>query len=227
MVTKIQTAVDAREDALTREDALKLVKEPAKEPTVFEHLREINVSHRIEKKMGLSYLSWAFAVDELLKADAAANWEYPSPTIHGGETMMVYCAVTAFGKTMTAHLPVMDHRNKPIPTPDAFQINTAYQRCLVKAIALHGIGLYIYAGEDLPDSKPENQTPAERSQATKDVNAYSKRVLNALDMDMEQAALDIMREAKEYDESFATDVWRTFTTPVKNRIRELSNRMGQ
>lgn len=63
---------------------------------------------------------------------------------------MVACAVTAFGKTMTMQLPVMDHRNKAIPSPDAFAVNTAMQRCLVKAIALHGLGLYIYAGEDLP-----------------------------------------------------------------------------
>jgi hypothetical protein len=58
---------------------------------------------------------------------------------------------------MTAHLPVMDHRNKAIPNPDAFQANVAMQRCLVKAIALHGLGLYIYAGEDLPVGEPEPQ----------------------------------------------------------------------
>ena len=64
--------------------------------------------------------------------------------------MMVFCSVHAFGKSMTAQLPVMDHRNKAIPNPDAMAVNTAMQRCLAKAIALHGIGLYIYAGEDLP-----------------------------------------------------------------------------
>jgi hypothetical protein len=69
--------------------------------------------------------------------------------------MMVFCAVTAFGKTMTAQLPVMDHKNKAIPNPDAFEVNKAMQRCLAKAIALHGIGLYIYAGEDLPEAPPE------------------------------------------------------------------------
>src|SRR6185437_1946882 len=57
----------------------------------------------------------------------------------------------AFGKSMTAQLPVMDHRNKAIANPDAFAVNTAMQRCLAKAIALHGLGLYIYAGEDLPE----------------------------------------------------------------------------
>lgn len=186
-------------------------------------LRVIDVSKKIEHKNGLSYLSWAYAVDTLLQADPLANWEYPSPTVHAGDTLMVYCAVTAFGKTMTAHLPVMDHRNKPIPAPDSFQLNTAMQRCLVKAIALHGIGLSIYAGEDVASPGPENQSKAERSKATKDVKAYSKRVLEALDMGMEDAAVDVMREAKDYDEAFMIDVWRTFTTPVQERLRVLQN----
>jgi hypothetical protein len=114
-------------------------------------LAGINVNNKIEKKNGLSYLSWAWAVDQLMREDPTANWAYLEPAMFG-ETMMVRCSVTAFGKTMTSHLPVMDHRNKPIANPDAFQVNTAMQRCLVKAIALHGLGLYIYAGEDLPES---------------------------------------------------------------------------
>jgi hypothetical protein len=68
-----------------------------------------------------------------------------------GETVMVFCTVNAFGKSMTAQLPVMDYRNKAIPNPDAFAVNTAMQRCLAKAIALHGLGLSLYVGEDLWD----------------------------------------------------------------------------
>ena len=115
----------------------------------YAELRKIDVSNNIEKKNGLSYLSWAWAVDQLLQADPSATWEYKEPAKFG-ETLMVFCSVTAFGKTMTAQLPVMDYRNKAIPNPDAFAVNTAMQRALAKAIALHGIGLYIYAGEDLP-----------------------------------------------------------------------------
>jgi len=66
--------------------------------------------------------------------------------------------VKAFGVSRTAQLPVMDHRNKAISEPDAFQVNTAMQRCLAKAISLHGIGLYIYAGEDLPEEAKEDPT---------------------------------------------------------------------
>ena len=117
----------------------------------YQELRGINVSDRIEKKGNLSYLSWAWAADTLLQHDPQATWEYKEPA-HFGDTLMVFCAVTAFGKTMTAQLPVMDHRNKAISNPDSFQVNVAMQRCLAKAIALHGIGLYIYNGEDLPEA---------------------------------------------------------------------------
>ena len=116
----------------------------------YAEIRKINVNDHIEKKNGLSYLSWAWAVDQLLMLDPTATWEYNEPK-QFGDTVMVFCTVTAFGKSMTAQLPVMDYRNKAIPNPDAFAVNTAMQRCLAKAIALHGLGLYIYAGEDLPD----------------------------------------------------------------------------
>lgn len=126
----------------------------------FSELRKIDVSGIVEKKMGLSYLSWAWAVDTLLLNDPAATWEYKEP-VRWNDTVMVFCTVKAFGVERTAQLPVMDHRNKAVPNPDAFQVNTAMQRCLAKAIALHGIGLYIYAGEDVPkDTESANPLDA-------------------------------------------------------------------
>lgn len=118
--------------------------------TKYLELRKIDVSDKIEKKNNLSYLSWAWAVDTLLIHDQSATWTYGQPVMFG-ETMMVFCTVTAFGKSMTAQLPVMDYRNKAVPNPDAFAVNTAMQRCLAKAIALHGLGLSLYVGEDLWD----------------------------------------------------------------------------
>lgn len=138
--------------------------EPAEPQSTFARLAAINCGPYIEKKNGLSYLSWAWAVDQLLRADPLATWSYGPPTTHGGDTMMVYCTVIAFGQPRTMQLPVMDHRNKAIPNPDAFAINTAMQRCLVKAIALHGIGLHIYAGEDVPrgvEAPAGDPTPAQ------------------------------------------------------------------
>jgi hypothetical protein len=126
-------------------------------------LRKVNVNEHIEKKNGLSYLSWAWAVDTLLQNDSAATWTYGEP-VKFGETLMVFCTVTAFGKNMTAQLPVMDYRNKAIPNPDAMSVNTAMQRCLAKAIALHGLGLYIYAGEDLPEEDAAKKSELELKQ---------------------------------------------------------------
>lgn len=121
----------------------------------YKELRQINVSQHIEKKNGLSYLSWSWALDQLLQLDDNATWEYLEPK-RFGESMMVFCKVKAFGKSRTAQLPVMDFRNQAISNPNAYQVNTAMQRCLAKAISLHGIGLYIYAGEDLPTLNEAN-----------------------------------------------------------------------
>jgi hypothetical protein len=120
-------------------------------------LAKINVNDKVEKKQKFSYLSWAWAVDTLMRADPTANWEYREPVTFPDGTMMVFCTVTAFGVARTMQLPVINHSNKPITNPNAFDINTSMQRCLVKAIALHGLGLYLYAGEDLPpdEGKPE------------------------------------------------------------------------
>ena len=127
----------------------------------YKELRQIDVSKYTEKKNGLTYLSWAWAVDQLLLADPKAHWFYPEYQRWGNGTVMVFCTVVANDIARTAQLPVMDYRNKAISEPDAFAINTAMQRCLAKAIELHGLGLYIYNGEDVPPDLGENiiQTP--------------------------------------------------------------------
>ena len=120
----------------------------------FNELRLINVNKHIEKKGNLSYLSWTWAVDTLLQEDPTASWEFHEPKAFG-ETMMVFCTVHAMGKSMTMHLPVMDNKNQAVKNPDARKVSDAMMRCLAKCIACFGIGLYIYAGEDLPDTEPE------------------------------------------------------------------------
>jgi len=114
-----------------------------------------NVNEHTEKKGGLSYLSWAWAWAEALKADEDATFKVEMfgdkcfMDING--TAMVFVTVTMFRKPMTCQLPVMDYRNKAIPNPDAFAVNTAIMRCMTKALSLHGLALYLYAGEDLPE----------------------------------------------------------------------------
>jgi hypothetical protein len=98
----------------------------------YKELRKINVSQYIEKKNGLSYLSWSWALDQLLQLDNEATWEYLEPK-QFGDSLMVFCKVTAFGKSRTAQLPVMDFRNRAILNPNAYEVNTAMQRCLAKS----------------------------------------------------------------------------------------------
>lgn len=117
--------------------------------TTYAELRKINVNDFTEKKGQLTYLSWTWAVDQLLMQDQQAVWEFPEPKVYN-DTMMVFCNVTALGKTMRMQLPVMDNRNAAITNPDARKISDATMRCLAKCIACFGIGLYIFAGEDLP-----------------------------------------------------------------------------
>jgi len=129
-----------------------------------EQLLKTNVNEHTEKKVNLTYLSWAWAWAEALKADPAATFTVQTfdecgpngakrtvPYMGINGSAMVWVTVTMFGKPMTCQLPVMDHRNKAITDPDAFQVNTAIMRCMTKALGLHGLGLYIYAGEDLPE----------------------------------------------------------------------------
>ena len=121
-------------------------------------LLKINVNDHLEKKGNLSYLSWAWAWAEVLKIDPAASWvahewaDRPAMFLPDGSAM-VKVSVTVKGDTKLCVLPVMDNRNRAIQNPDAFAINTAIMRCLAKAIAMHGLGLYIYAGEDLPEAE--------------------------------------------------------------------------
>jgi hypothetical protein len=119
-------------------------------------LLKINVSEHTEKKNGLTYLSWAWAWAEVLKLDPDATWEavefngFPASFAPDGSAL-VKTIVIIKGKAKSCWLPVMNHRNQAIKNPDAFNINTAIVRCLTKCISMHGLGLYIYAGEDLPE----------------------------------------------------------------------------
>ena len=130
----------------------------------FARLSAINVNDQVEKKGGFSYLSWPYAVSQLRLADATAVWEVRRfnglPYLATEAGVFVEVAVTVQGITLSQIHPVLDGRNRPILAPTAFDINTSIQRCLVKAIALHGLGLYIYAGEDLPQPVAADPTAA-------------------------------------------------------------------
>ena len=123
--------------------------------SLFARLERINVSEHIEKKNGLSYLSWAWAWSEFKKACPDAeyeikHWDGKPYLFDEGVGYMVETRVTANGTAHEMWLPVMDFRNKAIMQANMMDINKTIMRCLVKNIAMFGLGMYIYAGEDLP-----------------------------------------------------------------------------
>ena len=142
--------------------------------SVFNRLNAINVNDHTEKKNGLTYLSWAWAWAEVKKIfPGAAYTIYERATDYGpvnyftdGRTCWVKTGVTIDGLEHVEELPVMDMRNRSISydAVTSMDVNKAIQRSLTKACARHGLGLYIYAGEDLPEDEAA-QKPSETEQA--------------------------------------------------------------
>jgi len=118
--------------------------------SVWTTLSAIDVSKHIEKKGNLSYLSWAYAWGTLMKYYPEASYFYDEPNVDPNGTVEVEVELTIEGITRRMWLPVMDHRNKAIVNPTSRDVSDARMRCLVKCIAMFGLGHYIYAGEDLP-----------------------------------------------------------------------------
>ena len=140
----------------------------------FKELNSINVNEHTESKNGLTYLSWAWAWGELKKRypdafytvyENADGWNY----FHDGGTCWVKTGVTVCGIEHIEYLPIMDFKNKSIPlgSVTSFDVNKAIQRSLTKAVARHGLGLYIYAGEDIPDESDGTAEPVKKPAAKK------------------------------------------------------------
>ena len=132
----------------------------------FAELNAINVSGKTEKKNGLTYLSWAWAWGEIKKIHPDTTYtiyeDADGKFYHtDGKTCWVKTGVTCNGIENIEYLPVMDHRNQPIPLAQVTStaVNKAIQRSLTKAVARHGLGLYIYAGEDLPEEDTTADIP--------------------------------------------------------------------
>ena len=134
--------------------------------TTFEILNSVDVNGKTEKKGNLTYLSWAYAWGEVKKRYPEANytiyknadgWNYHTD----GRTAWVECSVTINGLEHIEHLAVMDARNQAVKLENvtSTMVGKTIQRCITKACARHGLGLYVYAGEDLPEApKKEVET---------------------------------------------------------------------
>lgn len=167
------------------------------EQSLFEQLNQLNVNDHVDKKNGLSYLSWSYAHQELMKVDPQYSvkiHEYPHPEVANEQYFVPYLAtpegysvtvsITIKGQTATETLPVLDFKNKSVPykQADMFQINKTYKRCFVKAAALHGLGLYIYNGDVMPEQPFEAASDSE----TKDVVSKIQELAPLMDITEQQ-----------------------------------------
>ena len=167
---------------------------------------KINVNEYTEKKNGLTYLSWAGAWAEVLKIDPTARWvvhEYNGlPLMYlRDDSAIVKVSVEIKGDVKTCVLPVMNHRNQAIKNPDSFQTNTAIMRCLAKAIACHGLGLYLYQGHDSPNeesppARPIDQAIIDRVNGAKSVGDL-KKIFGSLSPETRLLTMDLFANRKK------------------------------
>ena len=188
------------------------------EKSVFEVLSAINVNEHTEKKNGLTYLAWAWAWQEVKK-----NYPDATYTIYenangmnyhtDGRTCWVKTGVTICGLEHIEYLPVMDYRNASIPVDKvtSFDVNKAIQRSLTKAVARHGLGLYIYAGEDLPEAQSTGEA---KSTGDDKFGAAINEISSAKDED------ELKEVYYKYEKQYKND--KRFINAVKNRKDELA-----
>lgn len=164
----------------------------------FNVLNTVDVNEHTEKKNGLTYLSWAWAWAEVKKKFPDANYtiyEDPNGVIYwtDGRTCWVKTGVTINGIEHIEYLPVMDFKNKSIPLESvtSFEVNKAIQRSLTKACARHGLGLYIYAGEDLPAEDEEEKARLEE-EAKKPIDEQQIRIITGMMTESETPGTDII-----------------------------------
>lgn len=152
-----------------------------KKLTVFERLSSINVNDHVEKKDNLTYLSWAWAWSVTKKECPDASYSILPTDYDEDLGFMCHTSVTIEGQTLEMWLPVMDGKNKSmkkkaysystkygdkqVEAATTFDINKTMMRCLVKNLAMFGLGIYIYAGEDLPESEATSQSKPAKTPA--------------------------------------------------------------
>ena len=194
--------------------------------TVFQTLSEINVSHMTEKKGNFTYLSWTHAwkavKDNYPNAtfvktiyEDNQNNQLPFMRDTKGNTW-VGVSVLIEGICIEEIFPVLDIRNKAMTFPDAFSVNTAHQRCLTKALAYHGLGINVYAGEDLPMASTNSKLLEEYQEKADVFKRKIKNVTKAIDL----AKLGDEISAAKLPDSFADSVRAAFS----NKSRQLKGK---
>jgi len=204
----------------------KLVEEATKPKAkeIWDTLSKINVNGHVEKKNGFSYLSWAWAWGVLMENFPDSKFSFDK--FDGGSEVFYYpdgtaevrCVLSVNGIARSMWLPVMDHRNNAITKPNARAINDTKMRCLVKTMALFGLGHYIYAGEDLPaadDAATPQPEPAVDPVADIDASLSGAKSLDELKAAFTKAS----KYAKNRNDA---ELLKKFTELKDKRKAELS-----
>jgi hypothetical protein len=174
------------------------------------NLSSIDCSEKIEKKMNLSYLSWAWAWESLMGVYPESCYEFKDPIKDDSGTVEIWCNLTVKDGEKELNrqmwLPVMDHKNKSIVNPTSRDISDCRMRCLVKCLAMFGLGHYIYAGEDLPNQEAVKEAGNEKYKALCD---KLKGSIDAIKNGIENNELSSANEAwSELTEEEKVGLWR-------------------
>lgn len=204
--------------------------------SVFETLNAVNCNEHTEKKNGQTYLSWAWAWAEVKKRYPTASYTiYESqdgrPYFTDGRTCWVKTGVTIEGLEHIEYLPIMDNRNTSIPLErvTSFDMNKSIQRSLTKAVARHGLGLYIYAGEDLPENDANTATDAEPAPKAKVAPAArntSKTGYKPMPADKYQRYVEAAAKGETYKGKQMIDVWREATNAGEAEVKQFLQDVG-
>lgn len=162
---------------------------------IWSTLSSIDVSKHVEKKLGLSYLSWAWAWAVLMEEFPDSTYEFSDNEVHQDGSETVHCTIQIKSVKRSMWLPVMDHKNNAIVKPSARQVSDAKMRCLVKTLAMFGLGHYIYAGEDLPEIKSDPKPEKEKQEAkVEKPKSIAKADLSSVEDDIPAPAASIITE---------------------------------
>ena len=186
---------------------------------IWKTLSRVDCNEHIEKKGNLTYLSWAWALGIMMEHYPEMEFYIADDEVQQDGTILVNVIVTIGNMTRKMWLPVMDNRSNAVKNPDAFKINTTRMRCLTKCFALFGLGHYIYAGEDLPQSdEPEPEVdPDAECVITED--QYDE--INEL---MEKSGADLDRFCEWLGVEYIEDIQQKDFQTAKNALIEKMER---
>lgn len=175
---------------------------------IWKTLSKVDVSKHIEKKNGLSYLSWAWAWGVLMEHYPHAQYDFDPHEMHSDGTVTVQCSVRIGSCFRSMWLPVMDYKNAAIKNPDARKISDTKMRCLVKCLAMYGLGHYIYAGEDIVASTSSDMSDLDEGPLLDETPIKKKKVptkSGGNNIPDQAGAEEIVQKLLEFANKFCSD----------------------